>query len=363
MFFPDKYAPKHSYNMFFHLDILNELEIISKKDNIPHMIFYGQPESGRRTLITKFLENVFDPSINKLTTDEFSVVSTGTSSKTIIQLKQSNYHVIIEPTGTNFDKHIISHVVKAYVISAPLSIFKSSKSFKVVLINNADKLTPHAQTALRRTMEKYSATCKFILWCTKFSSIIDPIKSRCLPIRVPVPTNDEIMGVMIHIVKKENIKLSFEEYCKIIKQANGRIKEALWKLQCIHIMQLTDDTTLNSKITYEIIIDKIIDILKKPNIKLLDSIKEIMYEIIITNLQPTQIIISIMEKLLDDNLTEKQKNNIIIVSAEYEHRALIGRRSIMQIEAFIIHLFDILHNKNDLKDPVKLKIKKNNVKD
>jgi len=349
MFFPDKYAPKHNYEFVYHLDLLKKLEETSKKTNIHHMIFYGLPESGRRTLIMNLLENIFDPSVHNLTTGEFSVPSAGTGGKTIVLLKQSNHHIVIEPTGTNFDKHIISHVVKSYVRMLPLMVFKSSKPFKVVLINNADKLTVQAQTALRRTMEIYSKTCKFILWCTKFSSIIEPIKSRCLPIRVPVPTDQEILNVLIIVAHKEKMKLSSDEYYDIIKHSSGRIKTALWRLQIHKTTDLIGETDPNNEIdtktTYEIIIKKIVNILKKPKLKNLDKIKEMMYEIIITNLQPTQIIISLMEHVLDLDLTEEELNNVIKFSATYEHRALIGRRIIIQLEAFIINLFNLLHNK------------------
>ena len=383
MFLPDKYAPKSIDDMFFHLDIFKELQIISKRDNIPNTIFYGQHESGRRTLVSAFLEMIYDKSVHNLSTTEFPVVSTGTSSKTIVQLKQSNYHIIIEPTGTNFDKHIIACVVKAYVRSVPLSVFKSTKTFKIVLINNADKLTIHAQTTLRRTMEIYSNTCKFILWCTKYSSIIDPIRSRCLPIRVPVPTDGEIIGILVNICNKDKIKLTLDDTSKIVRSTNGRIKEALWKLQILKIRQeeelekkkklkelkkkLLDSDDSDNKsdseememITpetiYEITINKIVELLKKPNIKLLDSLKKSMYEIIITNLPPAHIITSITDKLLQSiELTEEQMCNIITITADYEHRTLLSRRPIIQIEAYIIHIFDILHNKKDLKNPIKV---------
>lgn len=357
MFFTDKYAPKSINEMEFHLNILKELEILSKKDNMPHTLFYGKSESGRRTLITRFLEMIFDKSVNNLSTAEFPVVSTGTSSKTIVQLKQSNYHIILEPTGTNFDKHIISYVVKAYVRSAPLSVFKSNKTFKVVLINNADKLTNHAQTALRRTMEIYSNTCKFILWCTKYSSIIEPIRSRCLPIRVPVPTDGDIIGKMITIANRENIKLTLNECSKIIKHANGRIKEALWKLQLIKIEP--DEKKLNRNTIYDDVINKIINLLNKPNIKNLDVLKTIMYEIIITNLQPTYIVTTVTDKLLQQSgLTEEQIYNIISITADYDHRILLCRRPIIQIEAYIINIFKILHSKKQLATPIENKTKK-----
>lgn len=56
----------------------------------------------------------------------------------------------------------------------------------------AENLTKDAQHALRRTMEKYASTCKIILCCESSSRIIDPLRSRCMIIRVPAPSDMEV---------------------------------------------------------------------------------------------------------------------------------------------------------------------------
>lgn len=55
-----------------------------------------------------------------------------------------------------------------------------------------DRLSKNAQHALRRTMEKYTATCRLVLCCNNPSKVIDPLRSRCLGIRVGAPTTDEV---------------------------------------------------------------------------------------------------------------------------------------------------------------------------
>lgn len=65
-------------------------------------------------------------------------------------------------------------------------------NFLVVVINEADGLTKEAQHALRRTMEKYTKNMRVILCCNTISKIIGPIRSRCLLIRVPLPTELEV---------------------------------------------------------------------------------------------------------------------------------------------------------------------------
>lgn len=70
--------------------------------------------------------------------------------------------------------------------------YTSSYPFSVVLLTEVDKLTKDAQHALRRTMEKYMATCRLILCCNSISKIIAPIQSRCLAIRVPAPSIEDV---------------------------------------------------------------------------------------------------------------------------------------------------------------------------
>ena len=76
-----------------------------------------------------------------------------------------------------------------------LKVFHSFvHSSKVVVLNEVDSLSRNAQAGLRRTMEKYTGSCRLILCCENSGRIIPPIRSRCLCIRIAAPTPLEVLS-------------------------------------------------------------------------------------------------------------------------------------------------------------------------
>ena len=103
--------------------------------------------------------------------------------------------------------------------------------FKVIFLDEADALTPEAQQALRRTMENYSATCRFILSCNYSSKIIDPIQSRCAIFRFKLLEKKDIEKYLIRISEKENLTLNSEAAEIIYEGSEGDCRRATNLLQ------------------------------------------------------------------------------------------------------------------------------------
>lgn len=110
-------------------------------------------------------------------------------------------------------------------------------SSSVIVLNEVDRLSKEAQHALRRTMEKYVAVCRLILCCNSTCKVIEPIRSRCLPIRVPAPTAVEVSEILIHVSKREGFNLPSELSHKIAAQSQRNLRKAILMLEATKVQQ------------------------------------------------------------------------------------------------------------------------------
>jgi len=305
--------------------------------NFQHLIVYGPSGCGKEYLVNKLLEKIYGKNSVELKEVEYTV-SGYSNTKTKIMIKQSKHHIIIEPNSNGFDKYLIQEIIQDYAKSELLNILKHRKLFKVVVINKIDNLSYYAQASLRRTMEKYSSTCKFILISDQLSKIIEPLRSRCLMIRVPLPSNEQILETLLHICQKENISIKYEKLAEIIGNSENKVNHAIWLLEMYKY-------GIKYEKNWEFVIDSISDTIVDPSIQnnkklytVIKKIREQFYILFITNV-PTQLIIrKIMTKLISKIQDLKLKYHIIDITSIFEQRLSQGTRHIIHMEAYIARL-------------------------
>lgn len=337
MFLVDKYFPKNIEDVVFNKYILEQLFIISQDDSIPHIIFYGPEGSGKKVLINLFLEMLYDSSIRNVEDTLYKVSGSGNNEIDVL-IKQSNYHIVIEPNNNNFDRYLIQDIVQEYAKRIPLNVFKCKKVFKTVLINNVDNLSYYAQTALRRMMEKYSDTCRFILWCRSLSRVIEPLNSRCLSIRISSPSDEELFAHIYKVSINEGLTLTLDEFTTILDYANGNIKSALWMIELRKAGELDGNV-------YKDEIKKIVNILIQCKIVNSIKIRNLFYNIMITNINKTMILQDLLDELLVCNkISLECKYKIIYEASKFEYNLMRCRREIVHLEAFIQSVMNILQN-------------------
>lgn len=346
MFLFEKYRPKNINDFFFNKDALEQLMHIASYEDIPHIIISGPVNSGKKTLVKFFLEALYDSDVNILTKRKYNI--NGSSTKKEIEIMQSNYHIVIEPTSTNHDKYILQEIIKQYAMFKPFA-FKTNRRFKTIVIYNIENLANNSQAALRRTMELYAKTCRFVMVCNNLSKIFDPLRSRCRTFCVPSPSIDNIMDVVSYITTMENIKLDENNLDFIRTHCNNNLKKAIWMLDCKrlgNIGGITLDEVFNN------VVDQILSVTTCKNIVKLfhDDIRGNIYNILITTIKGSEIITVIMDELIkridDDEINIK----IIQYASEAEYNLIHGRRDIMHIDYFIAGVMrELIKSKKTIK--------------
>ena len=326
--------------------IIKELETKSwRYSNLQHLVLYGPKGCGKEYVVDNLLKKIY----GNIETKEIEYTISGYSnSKEKVLINQSRYHIIIEPNNNGFDKYLIQEIIQEYAKTENLTIFKYKKLFKVVIINKIDNLSYSAQASLRRTMEKYADTCKFIFICDQLSKIIEPLRSRCLLIRVPLPNDSQIIETLTQISMNEKIKLDVDDYNYILDNCESKVNNAIWLLE----MKKYNVPNTHS---WRIVINNMVDLIlsdEEINSKFIGNfvkkIREFFYILFITNIEVKKILTSLMIKLIErlDNINLKY--NVIDIISKYEQRISQGTRHIVHLEAMSLEILSFLNESKNI---------------
>jgi replication factor C subunit 3/5 len=225
----DKYQPKNIGDLDFNHNITEILKTISQKEDFPHLIFYGPEGAGKKTRIRAFLSLIFNNGVHKVNTELKQLKVNSTTVEYLIT--SSNYHIELTPSDSEMhDRIIIQKVIKESASSSLIDT-KSSRKFKIIVLQEIDNLTREAQAALRRTMEKYTKSCRLIMSCNSLTKIIPPIRSRCLSLRVPCPSESDIKNILTNIKMRETVSINDKQIESIVQSCERNVRRAVNSLQ------------------------------------------------------------------------------------------------------------------------------------
>ena len=332
----------------YNVDFNYEKEKIYKTkqfDNLQHLVIYGNEGCGKKYIVRKLLEELYGKEFITLNDVEYTV-NGYSNSKVKVNIKQSKYHIIIEPNSNGFDKYLIQEVIQEYVKQDFLNVHKIKKLYKIVVIDKIDDLSYYAQASLRRTMEKYSESCKFIFISNNLSKIIEPLRSRCLQVRVPKISNINSINIILSIAKQENININLIDIKKILKRSNKNIYLIIWLLEL-------KKNNIPYKNNWHKIIKNIVNLVFDKKNKTDQGIKnciskfrEYFYILYITNIKFDIIINELLENILVLLHDNKLKYKFIKLVSNTEIRILKGTRYLIHLENFILKLVKLLNDNN-----------------
>jgi len=212
--------------------------------------------------------------------------------------------------------------------------------FKIILLDEADALTKDAQQALRRTMENYSETCRFILDCNYSSKIIEPIQSRCVIFRFKPLSEKDVGKYLKMVAKSENLELEDDAIKTTFKECKGDLRRATNILQAC--------ASINKKITEDVILEVIGKAKTKDVEELLKlalegkflKAREKLFDLMINQgIGAEDLLKQIYSGIYDlKEISDDDKIKIIKLLGEYEFRIVEGSNPMIQIEAFLANL-------------------------
>lgn len=202
---------------------------------------------------------------------------------------------------------------------------------RLILMDEGDGMMSTAQNALRFLMEKYSSNCKFIITANDENKIIEPIRSRCVVMRMRELDKKSIMERLTEIVLAESVKYDSLALEKIIGMHYPDMRQMI-----NHCQELSPDISLERVRTKTELESQFYSLLQQR-----EPYK--MRKFVIENrLEPDELLKYIIERTLEEHEEEIDKvKDMVIFAAEIAYRMKMGADSEIQLQAFCFKYMDI----------------------
>ncbi len=306
MIWTEKYRPKSFSEIKGQEDIVKRAKAFVKQKNMPHLLFAGPAGIGKSTLALVIARELFGETWR----DNF------------LELNASDERGI----------DVVRIKVKDFARTKAIG----EVPFKIIFLDECDALTREAQQALRRTMENYTRTCRFILSCNFSSKIIDPIQSRCVVFKFKPLKKEEIFFIIEEISKNEKFKINEEakEALFIVSKGDCRKAENILQSSAAIAQTITD------KLIYSIAsqaipeeVKKILEVAVSGNF--LEARKQLLSAILENGLSGIDLIKQVQEKIWELNVSNNSKLEMIKLCGEIEFRLVEGSDEFIQMEALL----------------------------
>ena len=186
----EKYRPTDLSTYIGNEHLKEKVKVYLESEDVPHLLLYGKAGTGKTTLAKIITKNI-----------------------------DCDYMYINASDENNVDN--VRNKIKTFASSVGF------KSLKIIILDEADFLTPNAQAALRNLMETFSRHCRFILTCNYVERIIDPIQSRCQSFQIIPPSRSEVAQRMVQILKEEDVVYELDDLKILVNSGYPDIRRVI----------------------------------------------------------------------------------------------------------------------------------------
>ncbi|MFA5855921.1 MAG: replication factor C small subunit [Candidatus Pacearchaeota archaeon] len=302
----EKYRPKKFEEVVGQSDIIKKVQNLTKALNIPHLLFAGPAGTGKSTLALIVVKELYG-----------------------VHWKE-NYLELNASDERGID--VVRQKVKDFARTKAIG----NVPFKVIFLDEADALTKEAQQALRRTMENFTSTCRFIMSCNYSSKIIDPIQSRCVIFRFKLLEKKDIEKRVKIITEKEGLTISDKTIETLYEVSEGDFRRVINLLQA--------SSSISTSITPELI-NTLVSGAEPAEIKIvleyalagdfLKAKEKLLDVMLKESVSGTDIIKSIQKEVWNLKIDDELKVRLTEKTGEIEFRLVEGSDEFIQLEALL----------------------------
>jgi replication factor C small subunit len=302
----EKYRPQDFSQIKGQKDIVARVKAFVEQKNMPHQLYAGPAGVGKSTLAIVVAKKLFGQEWRQ----------------NFLELNASDERGI----------DIVRVKVKDFARTKAIG----NVPFKIIFLDECDALTREAQQALRRTMENYTNTCRFILSCNYSSKIIDPIQSRCAVFRFKLLDNKDLNGIIERIAKEEHLKISEKA-----KEALEQVSEG----DCRRLENIIQSCAAISKNITEDLIYSMASVAEPKEVKeflklaldnkFIEARNKLLDTMLNYGLSGLDIIKQIQKQILNLEIDNRTKMSLIEKCGEIEFRMTEGSDEFIQLEALL----------------------------